>query len=82
MTVTKATGGLKFGGDTTSNVQSNYFHGGISPIVLVDIAELTPNKEEARFDPNVWGLYNNAGISYAARKPFDSELSIEERKSC
>ncbi|KAI3987211.1 hypothetical protein MKX01_031695 [Papaver californicum] len=72
--ITKATGGPVFGNDNTTNVRANRFYHGVFPIVVVDIAGLTPNREEVRFDPYVWGFYNNAGISYAARKPFASEI--------
>ncbi|KAI3936710.1 hypothetical protein MKX01_034139, partial [Papaver californicum] len=67
--------------DYTTNIQTSYFSRGMLnarmayPIVLVDVLELVPNKEKARFDPNVWSLYNNAGTLYAARKPFESEAS-------
>ncbi|MCL7041939.1 hypothetical protein MKW94_023580 [Papaver nudicaule] len=80
--ITKATGGLKFGDDNTTNVQASRFYGGIFPIAVVDIGELTPNREEARFDPDVWSRYYNAGITYAARKLFPSEISIDAHKTC
>ncbi|MCL7044827.1 hypothetical protein MKW94_002472 [Papaver nudicaule] len=80
--ITKATGGLKFGDDNTTNVRASHFYGGIFPIVVVHIAELTPDREEARFDPDVWSRYVNAGIEYAARKPFPSEMSIDAHKMC
>ncbi|MCL7025062.1 hypothetical protein MKW94_006116 [Papaver nudicaule] len=72
--ITKAAGGLKFGDDNTTNVHASRFYGGIYPIVVVHIAELTPNRDEARFDPDVWSRYTNAGITYAARQPFPSEM--------
>lgn len=78
LTITNPTGGSKFRKDNTTNVQANCFYRGIFPIVVVDIAELTPNREEARFDPDVWSSYNNNGIIYAARKPFSSEISVDE----
>ncbi|MCL7048519.1 hypothetical protein MKW94_000577 [Papaver nudicaule] len=80
--ITKATGGLKFGDDNTTNVQASRFYGGIFPIAVVDIGELTPNREEARFNPDVWSRYYNAGITYAARKLFPSEISIDAHKTC
>ncbi|MCL7026349.1 hypothetical protein MKW94_026192 [Papaver nudicaule] len=79
--ITKAAGGLKFGDDNTTNVKSSRFYGGIFPIVLVPIAELTPNRDEARFDPDVWSRYTNAGITYAAREPFPSEMAIDAHKT-
>ncbi|KAI3881073.1 hypothetical protein MKX03_015703, partial [Papaver bracteatum] len=82
LTITKTTGGSKLRDDNTTNVQINRFYGGIFPIVVVDVAELTPNREDARFDPDVWGSYNNAGISYAARKPFASEIPDYTHKTC
>ncbi|KAI3909014.1 hypothetical protein MKX01_038835, partial [Papaver californicum] len=36
LTITKATGGSKFGDDKTTNVQANWFYRGIFPIVVVD----------------------------------------------
>ncbi|KAI3881076.1 hypothetical protein MKX03_015706, partial [Papaver bracteatum] len=66
LAISKATGGLKFGDDNTTNIQVNHFYQGIYPIVVVNVAELTPNRREARFDPEGWSLYTNAGISYAA----------------
>ncbi|KAI3968333.1 hypothetical protein MKW92_052322, partial [Papaver armeniacum] len=82
LAISKAAGGLKFTDDTTTNIQANRFYQGIYPIVVVNIAELTPNRKEARFDPDVWSLYTNAGISYAARKPFPSEMSVDAHKAC
>ncbi|KAI3891764.1 hypothetical protein MKX03_020902 [Papaver bracteatum] len=79
--ITKTMGGPKFGNDNTTNVQGKHFYGGLYPIVVVDIAELTPNREEARFDPYVWGSFNNGGISYAARKLFASEIAINTYKT-
>ncbi|KAI3849620.1 hypothetical protein MKX03_008389, partial [Papaver bracteatum] len=67
--------------DYTTNVQTSYFYQGMLnarlayPIVLVNVSELLPKKEKARFDPNVWSLFNNAGTFYAARKPFESEIT-------
>ncbi|KAI3877985.1 hypothetical protein MKW92_026691, partial [Papaver armeniacum] len=82
LTITKATGAPNFGVDKTTNIETNNFYRGIFPIVVVNVAELTPNREEARFDPDIWGCYNNAGISYAARKPFASEMSVDANKTC
>ncbi|KAI3881080.1 hypothetical protein MKX03_015710, partial [Papaver bracteatum] len=79
LTITKATDGSEFVDDKTTNVQANCFYRGLFPVVVVDVAELTPNREKARFDPCVWGLYDNAGIIYAARKPFASEMSMHTR---
>ncbi|KAI3881075.1 hypothetical protein MKX03_015705, partial [Papaver bracteatum] len=76
LAITKATSGLKFEDDNSTNVEANHFCRGIYPIVVVDIAELTPNREEARFDPNVWSLYKNSGTCYAAREPSASEMLI------
>lgn len=57
--------------DDTTNVQGNRFYvGGEFPIVIVNVDELVPDKENARFDPDIWGLFQNAGTSYAARKPY------------
>ncbi|KAI3940834.1 hypothetical protein MKW92_014394 [Papaver armeniacum] len=80
--VTKATGGLKLGDDKTTNVQANCFYRGKFPIMVVDVAELTPNREEARFDPCIWGSYTHAGNTYAARKLFASEMSGDAHKTC
>lgn len=77
LTITKAAGGSKLGDDKTTNIQAKCFYRGIYPIVVVDVAELTPNREEARFDSSVWGLFDNAGICYAARKPFASEMLVD-----
>ncbi|KAI3925293.1 hypothetical protein MKX01_035410 [Papaver californicum] len=65
--------------DSTTNIQVHYFYRGLLrgrpyPIMVVNVEELIPNKEKARFDPSVWGLFNNAGTYYAARKPFESEM--------
>ncbi|KAI3983019.1 hypothetical protein MKX01_004896 [Papaver californicum] len=69
LTITKATSGSKFRDDKTTNIQANCFYRGIFPILVVDVAELTsPDREEC--DPSIWGLHNNAGINYVARKPF------------
>ncbi|MCL7039601.1 hypothetical protein MKW94_025131 [Papaver nudicaule] len=57
----------------TTNVQVNRFYRGTF-IVAVNVGELTPENEKARFDPKFWGLYSNAGVSYAARKPLESEM--------
>lgn len=82
LTITKADGAPKFGVDKTTNVETSYFYRGMFPIVVVNVAELTPNREEARFDPDIWGSYSNAGISYAARKPFASEMSVDAHQLC
>ncbi|KAI3964040.1 hypothetical protein MKW92_014283, partial [Papaver armeniacum] len=69
----------EFREDKTTNVKVEHFYRGMMngdllyPIVVVDVEELIPNKEKAMFDPNVWGLFNNAGAYYAARKPYESE---------
>ncbi|KAI3978221.1 hypothetical protein MKX01_013052, partial [Papaver californicum] len=81
LTITKAAGAPKFGVDNTTNIHANHFYRGIFPIVLVNVAELTPNREEARFDGDIWGSYNNAGITYAARKPFALEMSMDAHKT-
>lgn len=65
--------------DSTTNIQVHYFYRGSLrgrpyPVIVVKVEELIPNKEKARFDPSVWGLFNNAGTCYAARKPFESEM--------
>ncbi|XP_026425251.1 uncharacterized protein LOC113321582 [Papaver somniferum] len=71
--IIKAPGALKFEGDYTTNVQASRFYGGIS-LVAVNIEELIPDKDEARFHPDIWGSYNNAGTSYATRKLHESEM--------
>ncbi|KAI3881899.1 hypothetical protein MKX03_021268 [Papaver bracteatum] len=79
LTLAKTVSGAPaFSEDNTTNVHVNYFYRGllnkrVYPIVIVNVVELIPNKEKARFDPNIWSLFNNAGITYAARKPFESE---------
>ncbi|KAI3881070.1 hypothetical protein MKX03_015700, partial [Papaver bracteatum] len=80
--ITKSIGGSNFRNDKTTNVHPSCFYRGLYPIVVVDVAELTPNREKARFDPCVWGLYDNAGVIYAARKPFASEMSVDAYKKC
>ncbi|KAI3997329.1 hypothetical protein MKX01_003132 [Papaver californicum] len=65
--ITKAPGALKLDEDDTTNVRASRFHGGIY-LVAVNVEELIPGKDEARFDPTFWGQYKNAGTSYAARK--------------
>ncbi|KAI3838902.1 hypothetical protein MKX03_002678 [Papaver bracteatum] len=65
----KASGALKLGEDNTTNVQASHFYRGIY-LAAVNVEELIPDKDEARFDPNIWGSYKNAGTSYAARKLF------------
>ncbi|KAI3977700.1 hypothetical protein MKX01_009585 [Papaver californicum] len=50
------------------------FSGGVFPIVIVNVEELVPDKENARFGPDIWGLFQNTGTCYAARKPFKSEM--------
>ncbi|MCL7052224.1 hypothetical protein MKW94_024120 [Papaver nudicaule] len=70
--IIKAPGALKFVEDNT-NVRASRFHGGIQ-LVAVNLEELTPDKDEARFDPDIWGSYNHEGTSYAARKLFESEM--------
>ncbi|KAI3838892.1 hypothetical protein MKX03_002668 [Papaver bracteatum] len=72
--IIKAPGALKFVEDTTTNVQASRFYGGLYPIVVVNVEELIPDKHDARFDPNIWGSYSNAGTSFAARKLFKSEM--------
>ncbi|KAI3997328.1 hypothetical protein MKX01_003131, partial [Papaver californicum] len=63
--ITKAPGALKLVEDDTTNVRASRFHGGIY-LVAVNVEELIPGKDEARFDPTFWGQYKNAGTSYAA----------------
>lgn len=65
----KASGALKFAEDNTTNVQASHFYGGIY-LAAVNVEELIPDKDEARFDQNIWSSYKNAGTSYAARKLF------------
>ncbi|KAI3880955.1 hypothetical protein MKX03_007801, partial [Papaver bracteatum] len=69
--ISKIMGIPKFGRDNTTNVQPNRFSIGIFPIVVMNVPELIPNKEWARFDPDVWSLYQNEGNYYAARSPFE-----------
>lgn len=64
----------KFAEDKTTNVHSARFYSGVFPIVVVNVDELIPNKEDARFDPEIWSLCINNRTSYAARKPFESEM--------
>ncbi|KAI3880957.1 hypothetical protein MKX03_007803, partial [Papaver bracteatum] len=79
--ISKVIGAPKFGEDNTTNVRLNRFYRGVYPIVVVNVAELIPNQDEARFDPKIWSVYRNEGISYAARKPFESEMLVDERKT-
>lgn len=79
--ITKVTGGSKSGADNTTNVKASCFSRRLIPIVVVDVANLSPNKEKARFDPCVWGSYEDAGIMYAARKPFAPETSVNADKT-
>ncbi|KAI3833966.1 hypothetical protein MKX03_035431, partial [Papaver bracteatum] len=66
--IIKAPGALKFVEDNTTNVRGSRFYGGIY-LAAVNIEELIPDKDEARFDPDIWGVYeDDAGTSYAARK--------------
>ncbi|KAI3985688.1 hypothetical protein MKX01_014509 [Papaver californicum] len=72
--IIKAPGALKFGEDNTTNVRVSHFHGGVY-LAAVNIEELIPDKDKARFDPDIWGSYDDAaGKSYAARKLFKSEM--------
>ncbi|KAI3957050.1 hypothetical protein MKW92_035856, partial [Papaver armeniacum] len=82
LTITKDASAPKFLEDNTTNVRASHFYRGVYPIVLVNVEELIPNREEARFDRHVWGCYNNAGINYAARKQFASEISVDADKTC
>ncbi|KAI3853250.1 hypothetical protein MKW92_007737, partial [Papaver armeniacum] len=82
LTITKDAGAPKFLEDNTTNVRASHFYRGVYPIALVNVEELIPNREEARFDRDVWGCYNNAGINYAARKQFASEISVDADKTC
>lgn len=73
ITLTEAsTAAPDLGEDYTTNIQPNRFTRGMLDgqlvCVVVDVAGLVPNSELARFDPNVWGLFNKSGTSYAARK--------------
>ncbi|KAI3891278.1 hypothetical protein MKX03_000106, partial [Papaver bracteatum] len=66
--IIKAPGALKLVEDSSTNVRASRFHGGIY-LAAVNVEELmTPDKHEARFDPDIWGLYSNAGTDYVARK--------------
>ncbi|KAI3911246.1 hypothetical protein MKW92_029619 [Papaver armeniacum] len=66
--IIKAPGALKFVEDNTTNVRASHFQGGLY-LAAVNVQELmTPNKKEARFDPSIWGVYENAGTEYVARK--------------
>lgn len=74
--ITKGPSMPTFVEDVTTNVQISHIHRGAF-IVVINVSELTPdNYEQARFDPEFWGLYINAEISYAARKLFESEMSV------
>ncbi|KAI3836606.1 hypothetical protein MKX03_014010, partial [Papaver bracteatum] len=75
VTIMEELGKPKFVEDATTNVQVHRFYRGTF-IVAVNVAELTPDSEKARFDPDIWGLYKNAGVSYAARKPLEPEMSV------
>ncbi|MCL7027433.1 hypothetical protein MKW94_030687 [Papaver nudicaule] len=57
--------------DVTTNV--NRFYRGLF-IVAVNVQDLIPDNEKARFDPDIWGLYKNTGVTYAARKLLKSEM--------
>ncbi|XP_026429405.1 uncharacterized protein LOC113325414 [Papaver somniferum] len=74
LTITKAPTTPVIGEDYSTNVKVNRFYRGVFPIVIVNVEELVPDKENARFSPDIWGLFQNAGTSYAARKPFESEM--------
>ncbi|XP_026429648.1 uncharacterized protein LOC113326058 [Papaver somniferum] len=68
----------EFAEDNTTNVRANCFYRGLTfPIVAVNVAELTLAEENARFDPDVWGLYEFGGTYYAARKQFEWELLVD-----
>ncbi|KAI3911242.1 hypothetical protein MKW92_029615 [Papaver armeniacum] len=72
--IIKAPGALKFVEDNTTNVRGSRFYGGIY-LAAVNIEELIPDKDEARFDPAIWGVYeDDAGTSYAARKMVKPEM--------
>ncbi|MCL7028313.1 hypothetical protein MKW94_011047 [Papaver nudicaule] len=81
LNICKVMGASKFGEDNTTNVHSSRFYRGLFPIVVVNVPELTPNHGDARFDPEFWSLYNNEGTSYAARKPFASEMLDDKHKT-
>ncbi|KAI3862481.1 hypothetical protein MKX03_011569 [Papaver bracteatum] len=74
LTITKAPTTPVIGEDYSTNVKVNRFYKGVFPIVIVNVEELVPEKENARFNPDFWGLFQNDGKSYAARKPFESEM--------
>ncbi|KAI3898042.1 hypothetical protein MKW92_002384 [Papaver armeniacum] len=74
LTITKAPTTPVIGEDYSTNVKVNRFYRGVFPIVIVNVEELVPDKENARFNPDFWGLFQNDGKSYAARKPFESEM--------
>lgn len=78
----KAPGALKFEEDNMTNVRGSRFYGGIY-LAAVNIEELIPDKDDARFDPDIWGVYeDDAGTSYAARKLVKPEMSNDTYKAC
>ncbi|KAI3842614.1 hypothetical protein MKX03_027278 [Papaver bracteatum] len=70
----------RFVEDATTNIFVNRFYRGTF-IVAVNVAELSPDNEKARFDPEFWGLYKNADVTYAARKPLKLEMSVSPPKA-
>ncbi|KAI3990188.1 hypothetical protein MKX01_029166, partial [Papaver californicum] len=74
LTITKAMGKPVFKEDNTTDVQADHFYQGVFPIVVVNVDKLVPDKDNARFDPDIWGWFQNTGTSYAARKPYESEM--------
>ncbi|MCL7051737.1 hypothetical protein MKW94_020117 [Papaver nudicaule] len=72
-TIMEEPGKPKLVKDVTTNIQVSRFYRGAF-IVAVNVAELSPDNKKARFDPEFWGLYTNEGVTYAARKPLDSEM--------
>lgn len=82
LNISKVMGAPIFREDNTTNVHPSRFYKGIYPIVVVNVSELIPNYEWARFDPAIWSLYQNEGTYYAARKLFESEMVVDAPKRC